>query len=147
MSDPVKPPPAEPPPQAEPPPPAEPQPPAGWPPEAAPPPAEPPPETEPQGELPPLDLSSPGAGGTAKGKEVPLHSGEWANVVKPFSLFVLSLIASVIVIPFVFFLLPYPRGTYMTQALDWAKTVLAPVIGFGGAVVGYYFGARSSGNE
>jgi hypothetical protein len=99
-----------------------------------------------------LDVSSPspGSGTILKAQdvpEVPLHSPDWAKEVKPFSLFILSLIAAVILVPFIFFLLPYPRGNYMIQALDWAKTVLAPVIGFGGAVVGYYFGARSSGKQ
>jgi hypothetical protein len=31
--------------------------------------------------------------------------------------------------------------------LDWAKTILPPLVGFGGAIVGYYFGTRGSGKS
>ena len=30
------------------------------------------------------------------------------------------------------------------SVIDWAKTVLPPVVGFGGALVGYYFGTRGA---
>ena len=30
------------------------------------------------------------------------------------------------------------------NVLDWSKTVLPPVVGFGGALVGYYFGTRGT---
>jgi len=109
-------------------------------------PAPPPPEEEPEPleEEPesPIDLATSGSGAVLKSQEVPPYTTEWAKTAGPFAVFVLCLIAAVIIVPFIFFLLPYPRGVYMTQALDWAKTVLAPVVGFGGAVVGYYFGAR-----
>ncbi len=32
----------------------------------------------------------------------------------------------------------------MRAALDWAKTILPSAVGFGSAIVGYYFGTRSS---
>lgn len=103
----------------------------------------PPPEEEPDPlEEEPIDLATSGSGAVLKSQEVPPYTPEWAKTAQPFAVFVLCLIAAVIIVPFIFFLLPYPRGVYMTQALDWAKTVLAPVVGFGGAVVGYYFGAR-----
>jgi hypothetical protein len=97
--------------------------------------------------LPPIDLATPGSSGKVTGQEVPLHTIDWANIANPFAWFILGLIAAVMLVPFIFFVLPYPRGTYMTQALDWAKTVLAPVVGFGGAVIGYYFGTRNSSSQ
>jgi hypothetical protein len=102
-------------------------------------PAQPAPHT-----LPTIDTTSDTGGKASGGQEIPLHTSDWAKEVRPFALFILSLIASVMIIPFISFFTHYPTGDYMKQELDWAKTILAPVIGFGGAVIGYYFGARSS---
>ena len=75
-------------------------------------------------------------------KEAPLYSPEWAKTVKPIALSLLGLIALVILLPFgiVF----WAAEEKVDNALDWAKTVLPPVVGFGGALVGYYFGTRGS---
>jgi len=47
------------------------------------------------------------------------------------------LIALVMLLPFIF-------KTDVDAMFDWAKTILPPAIGFGGAVVGYYFGTSGS---
>ena len=30
-------------------------------------------------------------------------------------------------------------------AYDWAKTILAPIVGFASAAIGYYYGTRQAG--
>jgi hypothetical protein len=47
-------------------------------------------------------------------------------------------------------LVPFGLIPFMDQSDDavehvigWANTVLPPVVGFGGAIVGYYFGSRA----
>jgi hypothetical protein len=75
-----------------------------------------------------------------QGEETSLHSEKWADIARPFTYFILSLLAIVVILPF---LLPFwidPKQ--VTVAFDWAKTVLAPITGFGGAVIGYYYGTR-----
>lgn len=81
--------------------------------------------------------------GPKRASMVPIdqHSEVWAKVAKPFAQFVFLLVGLVIVVPFV--LLCVTRVD-REALLDWAKTVLPPVVGFGSAVVGYYFGTRSS---
>ncbi len=43
-----------------------------------------------------------------------------------------------------FFILMCVDGATGEKIIDWAKTVLPPVVGFGGALVGYYFGTRGT---
>ena len=70
-------------------------------------------------------------------KPLPLHSREWARHVQPIALSLLGLIALVILLPFLIILTSDQEKA--RNALDWSKTVLPPVVGFGGALVGYYF--------
>jgi hypothetical protein len=93
------------------------------------------------------------------GRNIGAHSGEWAKIATPFTWFVFSLIAAVMLVPFLLLIFVWWRvkilsatdSTLLTTTFDWAKTILAPVVGFGGSVIGYYFGTRgddssSSGN-
>ena len=75
-------------------------------------------------------------------KELPPYSAEWARIVKPVSLSLLGLIAAVMLLPFL--IVVFVSKEVGNQVIDWAKTVLPPVVGFGGALVGYYFGTRGS---
>ena len=43
-----------------------------------------------------------------------------------------------------FFLVLWVNDGKEDKILDWGKTVLPPVVGFGGALVGYYFGTRGN---
>ena len=126
-----------------------------------------------------LDLTKP-EGGTAvlKPKGVGLEEKDrtdpyslvWAKVVSPIAKSLLLLLATVMLLPFVFFywltpgqvrIVP-PPGTTPDQVaaavkaaseavttrrlegmLDWAKTILPSVVGFASAMVGYYFGTRA----
>jgi hypothetical protein len=81
--------------------------------------------------------------------EVDHYSETWAGIAKPFAWFVFMLIAVVVVLPFgIVFVDGFRCGDrssdLVERLLDWAKTVLAPIVGFGSAVVGYYFGTRST---
>jgi len=71
----------------------------------------------------------------------------WAKVARPFAYFVMVLVAAVVVMPFIALFVhavrtqqDSVRDVVNGQIIDWAKTVLAPVVGFGSAVIGYYFG-------
>ena len=75
-------------------------------------------------------------------KPLPLHSREWARHVQPIALSLLGMIALVILLPFLIILTSDQEKA--RNALDWSKTVLPPVVGFGGALVGYYFGTRGT---
>jgi len=86
------------------------------------------------------------------------HSATWAQIAKPFATAIFILVAVVVVLPFAIItanaLACGARcGDNIDKMFDWAKTVLAPIVGFGSAVVGYYFGtrgtttARNSGTE
>jgi hypothetical protein len=102
-----------------------------------------------------LDLTKPeGAKGEGVSlQDVPPFTELWAKLVSPFAWMVFTLIALVVVVPFVLL----TRWLDMTNVaewkvrsdamLDWAKTVLPPVIGFGSAVIGYFFGTRSSSSN
>ena len=99
------------------------------------------------------------------------YSEKWAREVRPIAWSLLTLLATVMLLPFAFVygLTPsqvkivLPAGTPPEQAsialraaaealtakrlesmLDWAKTVLPSVVGFGSAMVGYYFGTRAA---
>ena len=109
----------------------------------------------------------------AHGLRTDPYSLNWAlKVVRPISMFVLSLLAVVMLLPFLELVLlaptgvkieSLPAGTTPEQAqaaitaaaqgalaqrskdlLDWAKTILPSVVGFGSAMIGYYFGTRST---
>ncbi len=70
------------------------------------------------------------------------YSPLWAKYVAPFARFIFFLTAAVVLIPF--FFAAWGSDKNLTEILDWAKVVLAPVVGFASAVVGYMFGTRSS---
>ena len=90
-----------------------------------------------------LNLKEPEPGEFIEGRAIPHHSGEWARIVGPFTWFVLSLIALVMLLPFsMLWLISWRRVPLM---LDWAKTILPSATGFGGAIIGYYFGTRGDG--
>jgi|GEM_PF-2696561 len=95
-----------------------------------------------QGTAPqPLDLTKPKpGGGTVSQHELPPRTSEWAKIARPFTFFILWLITAVMLLPFLWFFFQHDDS----DMLDWAKTILAPVIGFGGAVVGYYFGTSGA---
>jgi hypothetical protein len=91
------------------------------------------------GTVPSLDLTKPKPGGGTV-SELPPRTSEWATIARPFTFFILWLIAAVMLLPFLWFFVQKTDD----DMLDWAKTILAPAIGFGGAVVGYYFGTSGS---
>jgi hypothetical protein len=95
----------------------------------------------------------------------------WSKVVWPITRSLLLLLAVVMLVPFVFVLwltptqvkVTVPKGTSDQQVaaivqavaqdratkrlemvLDWAKTILPSAVGFGSAMVGYYFGTRAA---
>ena len=89
-----------------------------------------------------IDLREPEEGSGIEVQEISPYSAEWAKIVKPVALSLLGLIAAVMLLPFLIVVyVPEKTGVHV---LDWAKTVLPPVVGFGGALVGYYFGTRGS---
>lgn len=88
-----------------------------------------------------IDLTTADEGAGVTGKEIPPYTSTWADIAKPFTWFLLSLIAAVMLLPFAF---AFRADVKAGDLLDWAKTILPPVTGFGGAVVGYYFGTRGT---
>lgn len=120
-----------------------------------------------------LDLRTPSGTGERGTKNriqfdraIDQHSTGWADIVSPFTWMFLGIIATAMFLPFVFIwslssptvVLPGNASTpelvdaaaraimdeRMRAALDWAKTILPSAVGFGSAIVGYYFGTRSS---
>ena len=75
--------------------------------------------------------------------EVPTYSRAWARVVRPFTFFIFWLLAAVILFPFLFVFIT--DSEIRDHAYDWAKTILAPIVGFASAAIGYYYGTRQSG--
>jgi hypothetical protein len=75
------------------------------------------------------------------------YSEWWAGNVRPVAFFLFILLALVMMVPFVILAAFPPKEGVATQAMDWGKTVLPPLTGFVGAVVGYYFGTRNSKSE
>jgi hypothetical protein len=71
------------------------------------------------------------------------NSALWAAIAGPFAYIIFGIITLVLVLPFFRFL----RQGNEKDLLDWSKTILAPVIGFGSAVVGYFFGTRSAASS
>ena len=74
-------------------------------------------------------------------QEIPHHSPQWAKITWPVAKILLGLIASIMLVPFLI-IVSTSDVARIDHTLDWAKTVLPPAVGFGGAVVGYYFGTR-----
>src|SRR5690349_2282015 len=72
---------------------------------------------------------------------IPPYSARWAEVVRPLTRGIFTLLAAVLLIPFLFAFVA--DAAVRTAAYDWAKTILAPVVGFASAAVGYYYGTRS----
>src|SRR5437763_1886956 len=82
-----------------------------------------------------IDARRPGPGERVEDRNLPHHSSQWARIVGPFTWFVLSLIALVMLLPFsMLWLISFKRVPLM---LDWAKTILPSATGFGGAIIGY----------
>ncbi len=71
------------------------------------------------------------------------HSQQWAEIVSPITRGLLALIAAVMILPFLIIVLLLPGPEAIANVIDWAKTILPPAVGFGGSLVGYYFGTRS----
>lgn len=90
------------------------------------------------------------------------HSPAWAEVVRPFTVGFLIILSAAMFLPFLFLWnvrLELPADAINAEAaasaasavaqertraaLDWAKTILPSAVGFGSAIVGYYFGTRS----
>lgn len=91
-----------------------------------------------------LNLAKEGEG-SASVEEYPPYSGAWADIVAPVARNLVQLLAAVILLPFLLIALfgAFDRSTDpVTHVLDWGKTILPPLVGFGGAIVGYYFGTR-----
>ncbi|MBO1319150.1 hypothetical protein [Acanthopleuribacter pedis] len=82
----------------------------------------------------------------ASGKKVSIapHSSEWASIVKPFAYFIFCLTGAVMLLPFFLIAFFANEGDKLDQFLEWAKMILAPVVGFSSAVVGYFFGTRGA---
>ena len=94
-----------------------------------------------------LDLTPSGAQAAQVGSiALTPHSAEWAKIVKPIGLLFWGLIAAVMLLPFflIFCIDGIEDKEKAEKVLDWAKTVLPPAVGFGGALIGYYFGTRST---
>lgn len=75
--------------------------------------------------------------------EAPPYSPEWAKIILPIAMILLGLIATVMLLPFLIIVM-VEKELQVDRTLDWAKTVLPPVVGFGGALIGYYFGTRGA---
>lgn len=74
------------------------------------------------------------------------HSKLWANIAKPFAWFIFVLVALVIITPFIIIIIStiVSKTDHMENVMRWSTTVLAPIVGFGSAVIGYYFGTSGS---
>jgi len=95
---------------------------------------------------PPLNIAeAPAAGQEVPARRIGQYTPQWAKIVRPIARGLLTLLAAVMLLPFLMIALFGGTGVEdepVKQALDWAKTILPPLIGFGGAIVGYYFGTR-----
>jgi len=79
------------------------------------------------------------------GKGLPPYSRAWADVVRPLTRGIFTLLGAVLLIPFLF---AFVGDTAVRNAMyDWAKTILAPIVGFASAAVGYYYGTRAAGER
>lgn len=130
------------------------------------------PTPPPSGNQPVLDLRAPATPGDvnqvqliAAAAAIDQHSTGWAEIVRPFTFCFLGILVVAMFLPFLFVwtlprpLIKLPNGSTpeivnaavraalderSRTALDWAKTILPSAVGFGSAIVGYYFGTRSS---
>lgn len=106
--------------------------------------------TAPGAPLPDLDLTE-----EAEQRESPelravsSRSLAWAGIVRPFTWFLFVLLAAAMALPFLLIgFLDTATGTdRVEKAVEWAHTILPPLVGFVGAVVGYYFGTRGDKEE
>jgi len=82
-------------------------------------------------------------------QEVHDRSELWANITKPFAWFVFTLISLVIMTPFIVIIITsiVSKTDHMETLMRWSTTVLAPIVGFGSAVIGYYFGANGQSSR
>ena len=97
-----------------------------------------------------LDLTPSGAQAAQVGSiALTRYSAEWARIVKPIGLLFWGLIAAVMLLPFllVFCIDGIDDKEKAEKVLEWAKTVLPPAVGFGGALIGYYFGTHGTQQE
>ena len=78
-------------------------------------------------------------------RELSPYSPQWAKIVRPVGILLMCLIAAVMLLPF--FLILWVSEGKQENILTWGNTVLPPVVGFGGALVGYYFGTRGNQQE
>jgi hypothetical protein len=105
---------------------------------------------EPGSGLGDLDIRSAPDSQTPEVTEIDQHSPAWAEIVRPIANHLLALLSAIMLIPFVVIALLAGVGRLtdpIDPMLDWAKTILPPLVGFGGAIVGYYFGTRGSGKS
>jgi hypothetical protein len=106
---------------------------------------EPPPQVTPPS-LPPLrDL--PPAGGA---QPIGTDTEAWAKLARNFAWFILWMIAALIAAPYVIFtfgIQNWPEADRAKAVVEWSHAVLPPVVGFVSAVVGYFFGARTTGRQ
>ncbi len=79
-------------------------------------------------------------------QEVHDHSELWATIAKPFAWFIFILVAFVIIVPFIIIAvdLIITKNDQLENIMRWSSMVLAPIIGFGSGVIGYYFGTNGS---
>ena len=104
-------------------------------------------DDQPEGDaaLQPLDITRRQDGDEIEAAEIPIYSRLWAEVVRPFTFFIFTLLAAVILLPFPFVFVEDVDAR--NTAYDWSKTILAPVVGFASAAVGYYYGTRQAGSN
>jgi hypothetical protein len=95
----------------------------------------------------PLQTKRPKAEQAALEEQVPLFSEKWAAIVRPVTCIFFVLLGLAILIPFVFIWYFEGNKERLELVMDWAKTILPPLTGFGGAVIGYYFGIRAVGHN
>ena len=79
------------------------------------------------------------------------HLPRWIALARPataatFGWYICLLTFSVIMLPFFLVMLVHSGdpAAKLKDMMDWAKTVLPPVIGFASALVGYLFGMRTA---
>lgn len=89
-----------------------------------------------------IDIRQRREGEEIEAAEVPIYSRMWAELVRPLSYCIFALLTAVILIPMLFVFIE-DEDTRRT-AYDWSKTILAPVVGFFSAAVGYYYGVRQA---
>lgn len=98
-----------------------------------------------------LDLTkAPGNESAARFDAPDHHSPAWAEIVKPVTRGLLVLLTTVMLVPFLLIAVFGGLGKVedpIAHVLDWGKTILPPLVGFGGALVGYYYGTRGVGKS